>query len=222
MCDERERLIGYVYDDCDPAERRAIEEHLEDCGTCRAEISGLRSVRQDLLAWDVPPHDAIWRPLPAARVLPWYRQVPAWAMAAAAGVMFLVGAAGGVVTHALVPHTQPTTTVVSGSPLQTIPAGVTESRLSEVEQRMVEMMRAELSKRPAVASGPVAARVVPASTGPDLLSARMNEIVGASEQRQWEIVRDVQNEIDRSFRALKQEVNGLKQEVVLMQSGGGR
>ena len=73
-----------------------------------------------------------------------------------------------------------------------------------------------------LASGPVAARVVPASTGPDLLSARMNEIVGASEQRQWEIVRDVQNEWNRSFRALKQEVNGLKQEVVLMQSGGGR
>ena len=50
----------------------------------------------------------------------------------------------------------------------------------------------------------------------------MNEIVGASEQRQWEIVRDVQNEIDRQFRALKQEINGLKQEVVLMQNGGGR
>ena len=222
MCDERERLIGYVYDDCDPAERRAIEEHLEDCGTCRAEISGLRSVRQDLLAWDVPPHEAIWRPLPAAPVIAWYRQMPAWAMAAAASVMFLVGAAGGVVTHALVPHTQPATTVASGSPLQTIPAGVTESRLSEVEQRMVEMMRAELSKRPAVANGPVPARVVPPSMGPDLLSARMNEIVGASEQRQWEIVRDVQNELTRSFRALKQEVNGLKQEVVLMQSGGGR
>lgn len=221
MCDERERLIGYVYDDCDPAERRAIEEHLEDCGTCRAEISGLRSVRQDLLAWDVPPHDVIWRPLPAAQVLPWYRQVPAWAMAAAAGVMFLVGAAGGVVTHALVPHTQ-AATVASASPEQIIPAGVTESRLSEVEQRMVEMMRAELSKRQGVVSGPVAARVVPASMGPELLSARMNEIVGASEQRQWEIVRDVQNEWNRSFRALKQEVNGLKQEVVLMQSGGGR
>jgi hypothetical protein len=221
MCDERERLIGYVYDDCDAAERRAIEEHLEDCGTCRAEISGLRSVRQDLLAWDVPPHEAIWRPLAPAPVMPWYRQVPAWAMAAAAGVMFLVGAAGGVVTHALVPHTQPAT-VASASPEQIIPAGVTESRLSEVEQRMVEMMRAELSKRQAVANGPVPARVVPASIGPDLLSARMDEIVGASEQRQWEIVRDVQNEWNRSFRALKQEVNGLKQEVVLMQSGGGR
>jgi Putative zinc-finger len=221
MCDERERLIGYVYDDCDAAERRAIEEHLEDCGTCRAEISGLRSVRQDLLAWDVPPHEAIWRPLAPVRVMPWYRQVPAWAMAAAAGVMFLVGAAGGVVTHALVPHTQPAT-VASASPEQIIPAGVTESRLSEVEQRMVEMMRAELSKRQAVANGPVPARVVPASIGPDLLSARMDEIVGASEQRQWEIVRDVQNEWNRSFRALKQEVNGLKQEVVLMQSGGGR
>ena len=137
MCDERERLIGYVYDDCDPAERRAIEEHLEDCGTCRAEISGLRSVRQDLLAWDVPPARCDLASASGKRaVLPWYRQVPAWAMAAAAGVMFLVGAAGGVVTHALVPHTQPSTTVVSAFPsADHSRLRVTESRLSEVEQR---------------------------------------------------------------------------------------
>ena len=45
MCDERERLIGYVYDDCDLEEKRLIEGHLAGCEICRDEISGLRSVR---------------------------------------------------------------------------------------------------------------------------------------------------------------------------------
>jgi anti-sigma factor RsiW len=218
MCDERERLIGYVYDECDPSERRAIEDHLEDCGTCRAEIGGLRSVRQDLLAWDVPPHEAVWRPLAPAPVLPWYRQVPAWAMAAAAGVMFLVGAAGGVVTHALVPHER-AAVMTAAAPVQTIPAGVTVGQLSEVEQRMVQMMRDELSKRE------VAARVVPAAVqpapGPGLTPVRLNEMLSASEQRQWEIVRDVNNEWRRSIDNLRRDMNGLK-ELVLTQGGGGR
>jgi putative zinc finger protein len=220
MCDERERLIGYVYDECDPAERRVIEEHLEDCGTCRAEIGGLRGVRQDLLAWDVPPHEAVWRPLVPAPVVPWYRQVPAWAMAAAAGVMFLVGAAGGVVTHALVPHDR--ATVVTATPTQTIPAGVTAGQLTEVEQRMVQMMRDELSKREVAVRGGPTPQVVPASFGAALTPVRVNELIGASEQRQWETMRDVQNDFLKQISSLKREVSGLKNEVVLMQSGGGR
>ena len=63
MCEERERLIGFVYDECDAAERRTIEEHLETCPTCRREIAGLRGVRQDLLAWSVPEHESVWRPV---------------------------------------------------------------------------------------------------------------------------------------------------------------
>ena len=101
MCDERERLIGYVYDECDPAERREIAQHLEECSTCRTEIGDLRGVRQDLLAWEVEGGPAVWRPFVAPVVQPWYRQVPAWAMAAAATLMFLIGAAGGFVTQSL-------------------------------------------------------------------------------------------------------------------------
>src|SRR6186997_2203697 len=101
MCDERERLIGYVYDECDPAERREIAQHLEECSTCRTEIGDLRGVRQDLLAWEVEGGPAVWRPFVAPVVRPWFKQVPAWAMAAAATLMFLIGAAGGFVTQSL-------------------------------------------------------------------------------------------------------------------------
>src|SRR5207244_3539312 len=62
MCDERERLIGYVYDECDAGEKRLVEAHLQTCETCREEIGGLRRVRTDLLAWDVPDHGSAWTP----------------------------------------------------------------------------------------------------------------------------------------------------------------
>ena len=108
MCDERERLIGYVYDECDGDERKLVEDHLDSCATCRQEIGGLREVRQDLLAWDVPDHEPVWRPLvPVTRVAPWWRQAPAWGLAAAASVMFLTGAAGGAVASRWLPQAQP-------------------------------------------------------------------------------------------------------------------
>src|SRR5262245_17460959 len=99
MCDDRERLIGYVYEESDPAERRAIEDHLASCETCRTEIDGLRAVRSDLLAWDVPEYESVWRPFVQPRVAPSWRDIPAWAMAAAASLMLVSGLAGGAVTE---------------------------------------------------------------------------------------------------------------------------
>src|SRR5437868_9956348 len=100
MCDERERLIGYVYDECEPAEKRLVEAHLQTCETCREEISGLRGVRNDLLAWDVPDHGSVWTPFVKARPTPSWREIPMWSLAAAAAVVLMVGAAGGAVTQA--------------------------------------------------------------------------------------------------------------------------
>jgi hypothetical protein len=142
MCNERERLIGYVYDECDDGERRAIEGHLETCGTCRIEIAGFRRLRQDLLAWDVPDHDSVWRPFAPARIAPWWREVPGWALAAAAVAMFAVGAGGGVVTHALVPHESPA--VVTAEAAST-PTEVTAADLAAFESRMLGLMQTQVA-----------------------------------------------------------------------------
>ena len=104
MCENRERLIGYVYDECDPAERREIEAHLESCHTCRRRDSRTRSVRQDLLAWDVPASDPIWRPMAPARQESSWRAGTDVGLAAAACATFMVGAAGGAATYALMPQ----------------------------------------------------------------------------------------------------------------------
>jgi hypothetical protein len=101
MCDKRERLMDYLYDEAAPADRREVEEHLESCRDCKDEMRAFRRVREDLLAWDVPAYESVWTPFAPVPVAPWYAQVPAWAMTAAAGLMLLLGMAGGFAAQAL-------------------------------------------------------------------------------------------------------------------------
>ncbi|HET9369708.1 MAG TPA: zf-HC2 domain-containing protein [Vicinamibacterales bacterium] len=146
MCDERERLIGYVYDECDESERRLIDSHLAGCGECRDEIRGLRGVREDLLAWDVPDHGSVWQPFVPAVAAPWYRQVPAWAMAAAASLMFVAGGLGGALTHSvLAARTQ--TVVADAAPVRPVPASISPADLSASEERVISILRAEFGER---------------------------------------------------------------------------
>lgn len=115
MCTERDRLVDYIYNECDAAERERMQRHLDSCHECRAEVASLRAVREDLLAWDVPAHESIWRPIAQAPVLPFWRQVPVWAMAAAAGLVLFLGGTGGAVAHAFMPNLSAETTTASVS-----------------------------------------------------------------------------------------------------------
>jgi hypothetical protein len=129
-----------VYDECEPAERQVIEEHLETCHTCRREIAGLRSVRQDLLAWSVPDHESVWRPVAPRVESPW-RAVPAWAMAAAAAVILMVGAAGGAATYALLPHADVQTARAS-TPADVVATPASAPAVpSALEQRILALER---------------------------------------------------------------------------------
>jgi hypothetical protein len=214
MCDERERLIGFVYAECDAEERRAIQQHLDECGTCRVEIGGLRDVRQDLLAWDVPEAPATWRPYVAPVVVPWYRQVPGWALAAAAGVMFLIGAAGGLVTQALVGGraAAPATVVRDAAP-----AGVVRtSDLTALEQRIVDQLRSELAAEQAAVRDRGAARP---AVDADQLLRRVSTMVGESERRSFEAIQGLNNGLGVIGDSLRRDVDWLKQ---VVNQGGGR
>ena len=101
MCNERENLVAYLYDEADANERRDVEAHLSSCEDCREELRAFRAVRQDLLAWDVPQHESVWTPFATARPQPIWRQVPAWSLAAAAMLVFALGGAGGFAGRAL-------------------------------------------------------------------------------------------------------------------------
>lgn len=177
MCDERERLIGFVYDECEDAERREIEAHLGSCEVCRTEIHALRSVREDLLAWDVPDHGSVWRPFVPMQRTAWWRQVPAWAMAAAAGLVFAVGAAGGAVT-ATVMGGRPDAV---GSVVAQAPAReVTDTDLIALENRLRSSLT-ELDARVAISSPSAPAPVRVAVTDPRLArqTAQLTELLRA-------------------------------------------
>lgn len=106
-CDDKALLIAYLYDECDAAERRVVEQHLATCATCAAELEQLRGVRGALREW-APPEAALGfrvvrdgapllreaeRKSPASRWWAGGMRVPAWAQLAAAVLVLAVGAA---------------------------------------------------------------------------------------------------------------------------------
>src|SRR5688500_3541516 len=97
MCN-KEQLIGYLYDDLDLAERRTVEAHLAACDECRSEVAGLQQTRQHLKTWSPPDPELTFHivrgaaPAPAAAPRR-FGFVPQWAMAAAASLLVLAGAA---------------------------------------------------------------------------------------------------------------------------------
>ena len=146
MCNEREKLIGYLYDEVDANQRRAVETHLSTCETCTEELRGFRSVRQDLLAWDVPQHDSVWKPFVTARPQPIWRQMPAWAMAAAAMLVFAIGGAGGFAGRAFAARSEPPAQMASFPPAAQPPvqpaALVSIEEVRALQTRLKELERA--------------------------------------------------------------------------------
>lgn len=164
MCDERERLIGYLYGECDAAERAEIDRHVTGCETCREEIAGLNATRQDLLAWEVPEHVSVWKPFAPARQRPWWREVPAWAFAAAAGVMFLIGVSGGVVAQSMLLRPVATTAEVVPAPAPAVTKdAVSRDEIAAFQDKLQRELQANLVRISQLERSATAVRAVPAS-----------------------------------------------------------
>ena len=194
MCEQRDQLLDYLYDEASAVERRDVERHLEGCGECRDEIRAFRNVREDLLAWGVPNPPSVWTAFAPAAVVPWHKQVPAWALAAAASLMFVVGSAGGFVAHSVVDGSSPAPTRSVTAPV--VPAELTQASVID-SKAILSLIREELAAAGRDASG----RVTPVSNTsvrPFQLNAqtearlltRMTELVDASQMRQLSMVGD--------------------------------
>lgn len=94
---DRDALVAYLYDDCEPAEQERVTAHLAVCGRCAAEVESLRSLRGSLEAWDAPALPSGIRVVSERdarrRAWPQFSLRPAWGLAAAAGVLLGVGLA---------------------------------------------------------------------------------------------------------------------------------
>ena len=122
-CEDRDALVAYLYDECDPADRAAIAAHVSHCPACAEEIASLRATRTQLAAW-MPPAASLGfqitradqrnEPLAFASRAPdalspdtslrrtsWWREpLPAWAQAAAAALIFAAGLTAGTLGSA--------------------------------------------------------------------------------------------------------------------------
>src|SRR4051794_24499843 len=96
MCN-KEQLVGYLYGELDAAERNEFDAHLTTCAECHAEVVDLRGTRQHLTTWAPPQPEFNFHIVRgAAPAVPPRRRfafVPQWAMAAAASLLVLAGAA---------------------------------------------------------------------------------------------------------------------------------
>ena len=96
MCDSKELLVSYLYDELDSREKASFRTHLASCADCRDEIGGLRATQGHLTAWAPPEPDLgfqIVRRASAQPPAPRFRMNPLWGLAAAAVLVLAAGAA---------------------------------------------------------------------------------------------------------------------------------
>lgn len=197
MCNQREKLIGYIYDECEPAERAAVQGHLETCAECRTEIAALRSVRSDLQSWQVPDHESVWRPFAPAPAPSWWQQVPRWAMAAAAGVVMMSGAAGGAVSYMVL--NQPTVHAEQRGGVQQVSA-VSPNDVYALEQRLRTLVKVEVDR--------LNSQVELVSSRPIPMTPEVERTLHATFDRQ---LSDLRAASDRQFEVINAMYNNLGQ-----------
>ena len=185
-CGDHGALVSYLYDECTPAERRAVAAHLVMCGACTQEVIALGATREQLAAWTPPAAQLGFRIAPEAsksnvlRPARWWQQpMPAWAQVAAAVVIFATGMTLGAARGVMQPAegglqqaavARPTTTTAANTANA---APITRADLVALEQRL----RSEMSQTHAVsqnAASPADARIV----------ERVRVMIDESEQRQ--------------------------------------
>ncbi|MBI4264077.1 MAG: zf-HC2 domain-containing protein [Acidobacteria bacterium] len=207
QCGDNTALVGYLYDECDPVERQAIETHVGVCAACAAELAALESTRVQLASWTPPEIDlgfAVTRPHPstgargalsevegqASGLRPqagalgpgpraWYRQpMPAWAQAIAACAIFAVGVWLGV-ERGRAPASAQTEQAAAVAQESPAASPASAADLAALERRL----RTEMVQIRGNVPSPAAAGAR-SSEGDAQLLARVRALITESEQRQ--------------------------------------
>lgn len=159
VCGNHEALIGYLYDECEPAEREAVAAHVALCASCADEVRALGDTRAHLVSWAAPalplgfqltrteaeaPSNVLQHTGPASRSSKsggWNRPLPAWAQVAAAVVIFAAGMSVNIVR---VSDEAPAAVAQALAPQPvTAPARVEDTAVTRAEfARLAERLRA--------------------------------------------------------------------------------
>jgi anti-sigma factor RsiW len=225
-CEEKARLVGYLYDECSAAERSAVEAHLSRCAVCAAELDGLKDVRTQLAEWNAPPADLGFRvtrdPVaPAASRRS--RTLPAWAQAAAA---VLVLAAGAGVANLQIEYGNGGVTVRTGwanarqdtgAAARPAPQVATVEQLRDLEQRVRALTASVQNAPPATSPAASPAPRATAATSPEV-AQQVRAILVESEERQRkefafrlaQVVRDLENQRGADLVRIEQNLRQLE------------
>jgi anti-sigma factor ChrR (cupin superfamily) len=208
-CGDHAALVSYLYDDCDPQQRRSISAHVAVCSACAEEIAGLSATREQLALWSPPDAQLGFKIVSEdqkangarsnlLRPAAWWRQpMPAWAQAAAAVLIFGTGMTLGALRNATVRDT-----ARSATPAAAIAASgaapVTTADLAALEQRL----RGEIAQTRA--TGAVASNG-PVSASDAQVLARVKQMIDDSEERQRREIALRTAEVTRDFDAQRSD-----------------
>lgn len=213
VCHEKDALVAYLYDECEPAARERFEAHLATCQACADEVDSLRSVRGTLETWmpSEPPLGFRIVSEADAPPRPWWRVglQPAWGLAMAATLVVVVAAAiasvevrygneGFVfrmgwtdVSADVAAAEAPGDTTASAAPAEASPWGADLAALETMLRRDLGTRPVDADAATAVATAarprsvPVAAEArAPAGVGTDELLRQIQTLIAQSERRQ--------------------------------------
>jgi hypothetical protein len=209
-CQDKERLITYLYGEDTAADREAVEAHLARCGDCDAEVDGLRAARGGLAEWQAPDVALGFRLVREPARPAWRRwPLPVWAALPAAAALVL--AAGAAIAHLEVRYDRDGVTVRSGwqrtlpavapapQAIATAPATPRDDAWKEALAETERRLRAEFASAGAPAK-PAPPASPPAAAAFRMDPAQVRALIEASERRQQrelalritEVVQDIE------------------------------
>jgi hypothetical protein len=224
MCDSKELLVGFLYDEIDPISKRTFERHLASCSDCRLELAELGATREQIALWTPPDADLGFRivrgaeapaPTPPRR---FFSFSPAWGLAAAAVLLLSIGAGianldvhyggDGFVVRTGWNH---------GADAQATVTSVDWKAQAEALDRRLRDLEQSLSERSAVQNVSASS----ARSDAELLQ-RVRDIVGQSETRQQRALASRLTELMREYDAQRRlDLASINQGMTRLQISGG-
>jgi hypothetical protein len=177
-CGDKNALVAYLYEECEPELRDVISGHLTRCDACSNEVDGLGWTRRRLEVWTPPrPELGFQMPVPVQEArLPWWRApMPAWAQAVAALLIFGVGLSVGLARGPVAAAPQVSSNPPAAAPEPAPANGATRTDLAQLEERL----KSEIAQM----RTPVPVRQVVTPSDEDVMK-KVEALLAQSEERQ--------------------------------------